>query len=110
MRQTDNFWAQRDRRAWKDKSHRLGQAGEDTFIATVALSQGFTKRQPEFYWILPGLRGPGNGMDGVCGPLGGHRRSKTRVGQEDWKERWEVSMREEEKGWSVRKDSFLQNS
>ena len=48
LRQTGNFRAQRDRRAWKDKSHGLGQAREEALIATAALSQGFTKRQPDF--------------------------------------------------------------
>ena len=42
LRQTENFRAQKDRRAWKDKSH--GLAGEEGLIDTAALSQGFTKR------------------------------------------------------------------
>lgn len=48
LRQTDNFRAQTDRRAWKDRSCGLGQAGEEAFISTAALSQGFTKRQSDF--------------------------------------------------------------
>lgn len=47
LRQTDIFRAQRDRRAWKYRSHRLGLTGKEALIDTAALSQGITKRQAE---------------------------------------------------------------